>query len=149
MRGSVCIAVVSGILADARGQRGGWWTGRRQEVRAYDKFQGRNSLPSIYDLYPPRVAVHIPAPPEQSGALQVDVEATPDGLRRAAAAVGANVAGVDILPTDDGPVVLEVNAVPGWQGLQAVTEIDLANEIATLVERTARQRSDAGRSREV
>ena len=69
--------------------------------------------------------------------------------RRAAAAVGANVAGVDILPTDDGPVVLEVNAVPGWQGLQAVTEIDLANEIATLVERTARQRSDAGRSREV
>lgn len=64
--------------------------------------------------------------------------------RRAAAAVGADVAGVDILPTDDGPVVLEVNAVPGWQGLQAVTEIDLANEIAALVERTARQTSDAG-----
>lgn len=64
--------------------------------------------------------------------------------RRAAAAVGANVAGVDILPTDDGPVVLEVNAVPGWQGLQAVTEIDLADEIAALVERTARQTSDTG-----
>ena len=64
--------------------------------------------------------------------------------RRAAAAVGADVAGVDILPTDDGPVVLEVNAVPGWQGLQAVTEIDLANEIAALVERTARQTSAAG-----
>jgi ribosomal protein S6--L-glutamate ligase len=54
------------------------------------------------------------------------------------------VAGVDILPTDDGPVVLEVNAVPGWQGLQAVTEIDLADEIAALVERTARQTSDTG-----
>lgn len=66
--------------------------------------------------------------------------------RRAAAAVGANVAGVDILPTDDGPVVLEVNAVPGWQGLQAVTEIDLAHEIAALVERTAGQPSDAGLS---
>jgi ribosomal protein S6--L-glutamate ligase len=64
--------------------------------------------------------------------------------RRAAAAVGATVAGVDILPTDDGPVVLEVNAVPGWQGLQAVTEIDLADEIAALVERTARQTSDTG-----
>ena len=63
--------------------------------------------------------------------------------RRAAAAVGANVAGVDILPTDDGPVVLEVNAVPGWQGLQAVTAIDLADEIAALVERTARQTSDS------
>ena len=63
--------------------------------------------------------------------------------RRAAAAVGATVAGVDILPTDDGPVVLEVNAVPGWQGLQAVTEIDLADEIAALVERTARQTSDS------
>lgn len=38
---------------------------------------------------------------------------------RAAAAVSAEVAGVDILPADDGRVlVLEVNAVPGWRGLE-------------------------------
>lgn len=68
-----------------------------------------------------------------------------DLARRAAAAVEADVAGVDILPTDDGPVVLEVNAVPGWQGLQAVTNADLADEIAAVVEQAAGQRTTGER----
>jgi RimK family alpha-L-glutamate ligase len=51
---------------------------------------------------------------------------------RAARAVGAGYAGVDLLPTRDGHVyVLEVNGIPGWRGLQGTTEIDLA---AVLVE---------------
>src|SRR5258708_27236700 len=37
---------------------------------------------------------------------------------RAAAAVGADYAGVDLLPSGDGVFVLEVNGIPGWQGLQ-------------------------------
>lgn len=41
--------------------------------------------------------------------------------RRAATAVGASLAGVDLLPARDGRVlVLEVNAVPGWRGLETV-----------------------------
>ena len=37
----------------------------------------------------------------------------------AAAAVGADYAGVDVLPARDGSAyVLEVNGIPGWQGLQ-------------------------------
>jgi RimK family alpha-L-glutamate ligase len=51
---------------------------------------------------------------------------------RAADAVGAEYAGVDLLPAEDGTVyVLEVNGIPGWEGLQQATGIDVA---ATIVE---------------
>jgi glutathione synthase/RimK-type ligase-like ATP-grasp enzyme len=41
------------------------------------------------------------------------------------------VAGVDILPARDGRVlVLEVNAVPGWRGLEAATCADVAGAVA-------------------
>lgn len=49
---------------------------------------------------------------------------------RAAAAVGAEYAGVDLLPATDGTVyVLEVNGIPGWQGLQEATGIDVADAL--------------------
>ncbi|MDQ3427156.1 MAG: RimK family alpha-L-glutamate ligase, partial [Gemmatimonadota bacterium] len=55
---------------------------------------------------------------------------------RAAAAVGADYAGVDLLPAKDGKVfVLEVNGIPGWQGLQEATGLDVAG---ALVEHLAR-----------
>jgi RimK family alpha-L-glutamate ligase len=57
---------------------------------------------------------------------------------QAAVAVGAEVAGIDLVPTADGRLaVLEVNAVPGWKGLQAVTDRELAVEIAACVEEGA------------
>ncbi len=56
---------------------------------------------------------------------------------RAAAAVGAQYAGVDLLPARDGTVyVLEVNGIPGWQGLQEATGIDVAG---ALVDHLARR----------
>jgi RimK family alpha-L-glutamate ligase len=49
---------------------------------------------------------------------------------RAAAAVGADYAGVDLLPSRDGRIfVLEVNGIPGWRGLQQATGIDVAGAI--------------------
>jgi RimK family alpha-L-glutamate ligase len=54
----------------------------------------------------------------------------------AAAAVGAEYAGVDLLPSRDGGVfVLEVNAIPGWQGLQRATGLDVAGAIVESLER--------------
>ncbi len=50
---------------------------------------------------------------------------------RAAAAVGADFAGVDIIYGADGrPMVLEVNSMPAWSGLQKVTPVDIAAAVA-------------------
>jgi len=55
---------------------------------------------------------------------------------RAAEVVGAEYAGVDLLPARDGLVyVLEVNGIPGWQGLQQATGVEIA---PTLVEHLLR-----------
>ena len=48
----------------------------------------------------------------------------------AARAVGADYAGVDLLPALDGTTyVLEVNGIPGWSGVQTTTSTDVAGEI--------------------
>ena len=49
----------------------------------------------------------------------------------AAEAVGAAIAGVDVLVTADGALtVLEVNSMPAWSGLQKVSECNIAETIA-------------------
>lgn len=54
--------------------------------------------------------------------------------RHAAAAVGAPMAGVDLLPDKNGSLyVLEVNAVPGWQALSRTLDIDVASLVLDLV----------------
>jgi tetrahydromethanopterin:alpha-L-glutamate ligase len=62
---------------------------------------------------------------------------------QAAAAVGANFAGVDILYDNSRPTVLEVNSMPAWSGLQKVTHTRIAailasDLIATLATRAQR-----------
>ena len=49
----------------------------------------------------------------------------------AARCVGLEVAGVDLLRTDEGPLVLEVNASPGLQGVERVSEVNVAKEIVS------------------
>jgi RimK family alpha-L-glutamate ligase len=59
---------------------------------------------------------------------------------RAAAAVGADYAGVDLLPSRDGRVfVLEVNGIPGWEGLQTATGLDVAGALVDHVVARARR----------
>lgn len=52
-----------------------------------------------------------------------------DLAERAAAALQMDYAGIDILPTPDGPQVLEVNGVAAWQGLQKVTRFSIARAL--------------------
>ena len=65
------------------------------------------------------------------------VAAVADGVMRdlaiaAAAAVGADFAGVDIVyDRDERPTVLEVNSMPAWSGLQRTTPIDIAETLAS------------------
>ncbi|MGE5387932.1 MAG: RimK family alpha-L-glutamate ligase [Hyphomicrobiales bacterium] len=70
----------------------------------------------------------------RQGAKPVAVE--PTGEQRALAlaaseAMGTVVAGVDLIAGADGrPMVLEVNSMPGWSGLQRITSSDIAGQLA-------------------
>lgn len=55
----------------------------------------------------------------------------------AAGAVGLHVAGVDLLEASEGPLVTEVNASPGFEGLERVCGIDAAGAILDLAEAIA------------
>jgi ribosomal protein S6--L-glutamate ligase len=57
---------------------------------------------------------------------------------RAARTMGLNVAGVDILRSNHGPVVLEVNSSPGLEGIESATGKDVATMIVQFVEKNAR-----------
>jgi ribosomal protein S6--L-glutamate ligase len=48
---------------------------------------------------------------------------------RSAQIMGLRVAGVDMLESDDGPLVMEVNSSPGLQGIEAATKLDVAGAI--------------------
>ncbi len=52
---------------------------------------------------------------------------------KAAKAVGCKVAGVDILEGPNGARIVDVNSQPGWKGLQAVSKVNIAEEIIKFV----------------
>ena len=56
---------------------------------------------------------------------------------RAANIMGLNVAGVDLLRSNHGPVVMEVNSSPGLEGIEAATEKDIADMIIQFIEKNA------------
>lgn len=57
---------------------------------------------------------------------------------RAAKKMGLNVAGVDLLRSNHGPVVLEVNSSPGLQGIETATGKDVADLIVQFIEKNAK-----------
>lgn len=52
---------------------------------------------------------------------------------RAARAMGLRVAGVDLLRSNHGPVVMEVNSSPGLEGIEKATEVDVGGKIIDFV----------------
>ena len=56
---------------------------------------------------------------------------------RAAKAMGLNVAGVDLLRSNHGPVLMEVNSSPGLEGIEKATNIDVAGEVINYIVQNA------------
>lgn len=53
---------------------------------------------------------------------------------KAAKAMGLGIAGVDMLQSSHGPLILEVNSSPGLEGIEAATKTDIAKEIIRYLE---------------
>jgi len=60
---------------------------------------------------------------------------------KAAHVLGLEVAGVDFLRTRRGPMVIEVNASPGLEGIEGATRVRLAEKIIAHLEHLAEERS--------
>ncbi len=56
---------------------------------------------------------------------------------RAAKIIGLNVAGVDIVRSDRGPLIIEVNASPGLEGIEQATGVDVASHIIQFIAQNA------------
>ena len=66
---------------------------------------------------------------------------------RAASIMGLNVCGVDILRSNHGPVVMEVNSSPGLEGIEHATEKDIAGMIIQFIEKNHKPNSTKTRGR--
>ena len=82
-----------------------------------------------------RVSAHWVHNVAQGGRCEPEALDTGIGLELARLAVAAaqalrmDYAGIDLMPTPDGPVVIEVNGVAAWQGLQRVTPVSIARAL--------------------
>ncbi|MBP6625923.1 MAG: 30S ribosomal protein S6--L-glutamate ligase [Arenimonas sp.] len=64
---------------------------------------------------------------------------------KAARVLGLGVAGVDLLRSKRGPLVLEVNSSPGLEGIEGATGVDVAGAIVEFVASQVRPKAPAGR----
>lgn len=55
---------------------------------------------------------------------------------RSAKAMGLRVAGVDLLRSNHGPVVMEVNSSPGLEGIEKASQVDVADRIIEFIEKS-------------
>ncbi|MBI5135917.1 MAG: 30S ribosomal protein S6--L-glutamate ligase [Nitrospirae bacterium] len=62
---------------------------------------------------------------------------------RAAQTIGLNVAGVDLLRSNHGPLVMEVNSSPGLEGIETATGKDIAGMIVDLIEKNVKRHGAA------
>ncbi|MEM1216168.1 MAG: RimK family alpha-L-glutamate ligase [Bacteroidota bacterium] len=72
------------------------------------------------------------------GASAKTVQLSPadtDLVLRVTKALKIDIAGVDLLPSKQGPLIMEVNASPGLEGIEKTTGVDIAGKIIALTER--------------
>jgi ribosomal protein S6--L-glutamate ligase len=84
------------------------------------------------------------------GGSAASVELSDDERRvaiQAASALGLEVAGVDLLRSSRGPLLLEVNASPGLEGIEGSTGVDVADAIVAHCERRLAERPAVAKAR--
>jgi ribosomal protein S6--L-glutamate ligase len=64
---------------------------------------------------------------------------------RSAKAMGLRMAGVDILRSNHGPVVMEVNSSPGLEGIEKATGVDISRKIIEYIEKNANPKNNRDR----
>lgn len=62
--------------------------------------------------------------------------------------IGLNVAGVDIVRSNRGPLIIEINASPGLEGIEKNTHVDVAGKIIELIEDNTKSDKYRGKDRE-
>ena len=65
----------------------------------------------------------------------------------AAKAMGLHMCGVDILRSNNGPVVMEVNSSPGLEGIETITNLDIASKVIMFIESNAKPYQNKTRGR--
>ena len=82
------------------------------------------------------------------GGIAEKIKLTPEERStavRSAKAMGLRVAGVDILRSNHGPVVMEVNSSPGLEGIETATKVDVSGKIIEYIEKNAKPRKNSDR----
>ncbi len=75
------------------------------------------------------------------GGTAAQIKITPEERStavRAARTLGLNVCGVDLLRSNHGPVVMEVNSSPGLEGIESATGLDIAGKTIEFLEKNAK-----------
>jgi len=81
------------------------------------------------------------------GGTAMKIKPTPNERKlatRAAKAMGLHVAGVDIIRSRQGPLLLEINSSPGLEGIEDVTSRDIAGDMIAAVERMCHWKRELG-----
>jgi ribosomal protein S6--L-glutamate ligase len=65
----------------------------------------------------------------------------------AAKAMGLGVCGVDMIPSNRGPLVMEVNSSPGLEGIEKSTQLDIAEKIMDYIEKNCTPSQDGTKKR--
>ena len=76
-------------------------------------------------------------------AVPVELTAAEEEMAvKAAQALGLSFAGVDLLRSDRGPLIIEVNSSPGLQGIEQTTGLDIAGQVIEFIEEHERHREE-------
>ena len=130
-------AIVGGLAANAKTD-----TGAQKLQAAVEHHDKKVSVDDVDVEEAPPGGVRERSEPERKLGEGLDPVLEQTAVR-ASRVMGLEVAGVDMIESDTGVQVLEVNASPGLEGIETASGVDVAGAIVTRLEELYRERVDA------